>query len=305
MKKARLSFTILELVIVMTITGIIVGSTFQMFMNIYISYSNIYLMNSLDMKLLNSSMKVVKYIENRVRGSLIDSNQTDFNPLSGNYLLDRNQSLQWVGIASDTYLGSWKSSENQIISNWSGFVDLNLNHNNKTIYLDKTDFSQAEEIIYNLSKGEVNISNPNSSNPAIFFKGGMGNSKNGFGWKESINGDLNSSEYAFIGYFSDNKFLSSNQVIGFENSVKELKIYEQYYLSWSAYGLKVETDNNLSLYWNYRPWNGENMEKDGEKITLLQDVTTFKYGSNGSSITLEICIKSIDEIVFCRESLIY
>ena len=291
MKQFRSSFTILELIIVMTITGILVGSTFQMFINIYKSYYEIYVMHSLDLDLLNASMMIVKNIENRVKGSLIDSNKTDFQVISGKYISDKNQTLQWIGIAQDSYLGTWKNSKSRVVANWNGFLDLNKNHNQTTIILNNlTNIPQAEDIIYNLSKSKVNISDKTSSLPAIFFKGGLDNSKTGFGWQ---NGESNN---AFIGYFSNNSFITLG---------KFNKIYEQYFFSWTAYGLKVEDDRNLSLYWNYRPWNGETLEQHGEKITLLENVTEFRYGSNGTSILVEICIKDFSDITFCRENIIY
>ena len=308
----------------MTIAGIMIGSTFQMLMNIYKSYSYMYDMNSLDLELSNASMKIVKYLDNRVAGSVIDSNDTNITILSGNYNLDNNRTIQWIGKAFDSYNGTWNSSKKRIISNWSGVIDLNKEHNKTLLYIDSnislglgvsgfdTNISQAREIIYLLSDTKVDIFDSSSNSPpAIFFKGGTGNSIDGFGWKYSILKEKNSSKYAFIGYFdeniSDNRFLSINQTKGFEQNVKDLQLYEQYNLSWTAYGLKVEEDRNLSLYYNYRPWNGENMEKNGTKITLLRNVTKFNYGSNGSTIRLEICIKDDknQDIVFCRESLIY
>ena len=306
------SFTILELVMVMTITGIVAGSTFQMFMNIYQSYSYIHDIHSLDLELSNASIQIVKYLENREYNSVIDSNETNFTVLSGIYARDRNETLQWVGKAFDTYNGTWSNSKSRIIPNWSGFLDLcTTKENNKTLLtLDNTDISQAQEIIYLLSNKKVNISDQNSSLPAIFFKGGTANEKDCFGWGNSSN----SSKCAFVGYFSDNKFLSSNQTSGtngFGEKVFDLRIYEQYILSWTAYGLKVvknksTKNNDLYFYYNYRPWNGETI-KDATKIILLQNVTLFKYSSNGSSIILEICIKdkNKNDIEFCREILAY
>jgi len=324
----RKSFTILELVVVMTITGVMIGSTFQMFMNIYQSYSYLYEMNSLDFELSNASMKIVRYLENRAYDSVIDSNDTNFTVLSSNYILDKNSTLQWVGKALDTYNGTWNSSKSRVIPNWSGFLDLTKNHNTTTLYTDSnssrsgifefdTDISQAEDIIFNLSDGDVNISKSGSNFlPAIFFRGGTSNDRGCFGWEESILGDTNSSECAFIGHFeansSDNIFKSKDQVNGFGNNVKDLKIYEQYLFSWTAYGLKVEYSNttksrNLYFYYNYRPWNGDNMEDNGTRTILLRNVTKFKYSSNGSTLILEICIKdkNSNEIVFCRESIVY
>jgi prepilin-type N-terminal cleavage/methylation domain-containing protein len=299
----RKAFTLLELVVTITITGIIAGSTFQMFMNIYKSYNDIYIMNSLDSKLTNVSMQILKYLENRVLGSLVDSNS------SGHFIIsktkmnkERNQTLEWIEKAFDTYSGTWNNNLNIIQPNWSGFLDLTKEHNKTILFLDDGNISQAEKIIYLISDKSINIFDSQKDFSAIFFKGGITNSIDCFSWETA------KSNCGFVGYFDKNgseyNFLSSNQTKGFEPKY----IYEQFALSWTAYGLKVE-DRNLSIYYNYRPWNGENIQ-NGTKITLLENISKFEYKSNGATVSLEICIESVsnnpnDTVEFCRKNIIY
>ena len=298
----RKAFTLLELVITITITGIIAGSTFQMFMNIYKSYSDIYIMNSLDSKLTNVSMQILKYLEHRIVGSLIDSNSSGYFIVSKIKMnKERNQTLQWIEKAFDSYSGTWNNNISKIQPNWSGFLDLTKEHNYTTLFLDDANISQAEEIIYLLSDKSVSISDSTKNFSAIFFKGGITNSLDCFGWNNE------KSTCGFVGYFEKNNskynFLSSNQIDGFTPE----HIYEQFSLSWTAYGLQVETDKNLSLYYNYRPWNGETIQ-DGKRITLLENVSKFAYKSNGATVSLEICITNTnknDDIEFCRKNIIY
>lgn len=319
------SFTILELVVVMTITGILVGSTSKMIFNIYSSYSFIRDINSIDSGLSNVAMQIEKILENRVYGSAIDKNGADFEDLKydgGDYELNKNDgdSLQWISSAFDSYSGVWNPEKSKIISEWSGFLDLSLNHKKDRLFLDDTNISQANETIYYLSNKKIDIFEGNSS--ALFFKGQMLNyDRNGFGWKESILNENDKSNTAFIGHFEKN---SSDENISFKcfsddgfryrvarDSFGDIRIYEQYVLSWTAYGLKIESDDNLSLYYNYRPWNGENMERDGTKITLLENVTEFKYFTKSSAINIKICAENKsstsldDNVSFCREFFVY
>jgi Tfp pilus assembly protein PilE len=307
----RKSFTLLELVITMTVTGIIVGSTFQIFMNIYKSYSEIYVMNSIDSQLSNTSMIIVKYLENRVVGSVIDSNDLNFTILSG-AILRNNQTLQWIEKAFDSYQGTWSSEKNYTAPNWSGFLDLTKDHNTTLIYLDEANISEANNTIIQLSQKKlVKIFENNiSNNPAIFFKGGISASRDCFGWQKSILDENNYSKCAFIGYFAKNgdkyRYYSQNQTKGFGETVEDLQVFEQLYFSWTAYALKVEDDKNLSLYYNYRPWNGDKYS-DGVKITLLQNVSKFEYSSNGGTIMFQLCVKNKKDgdITLCRDNIVY
>lgn len=314
----RPSFSLLELVVVITVTGIIMGSTFQLLFNIYGSYRYIRDMSYLDIELSNASMEIIKLMENRIIGSTIESNETNFSMISGDFFYDHNQNIQWIGRAYDSYLGSWSEKNGTNQPNWSGFLDLSLDHTDEILYLDDTNISVGEEMIYLLSNGEVNISDPTSSSPpAIFFKGVNDPNRDGFGWKESILGDSNASEYAYIGYFDRNsseqnlpfKSMSSTK---FSDNVSPLKIVEQYYLSWTAYGLQKEREGdqeNLYLYYNYRPWNGEEMSATGSRTLLLENVTEFFYSATGTTFKIHICISNgvdgIDEVIFCRDSLVY
>ena len=200
---------------------------------------------------------------------------------------------------------------------WSGLLDLSLDHTDNILYLNDTNISISEGIIFNYSNGEVNISDANSSSPpALFFKTMNDPNRNGFGWKNSILSE-EGREYVYIGYFDKNnsdenltfRAMPSKK---FSDNVSPLKIAEQYYLSWTAYGLRVENeggDKKLYLYYNYRPWNGEEMVKDGQKTLLLNNVTQFFYSATGTTFKFHICVSNgvegEDRVVFCRDSLVY
>jgi hypothetical protein len=332
----RKSFSLLELVITITVVGLIVGSTSQLMFNIYNSYQYIRDMNWLDKKISNTSFQIVKYLENRIEGSeissvednisTIDVNETNFTIIS-QALASEDDTLQWISRAFDSYNGAWRNDLNSTVSIWNGFIDLSKEHN-KTDFIisSKKDMniSLLEDIIFTLSNGDVNISDKNSKPIGIYFKnakrGSNSENRDKFGWKYSIfkenRGDGNFSKAIFRGYFREEDpyiyFTSSNEdgtLSTFADEREEVIIYEQYILTWTAYGLELE-NGNLYLYYNYRPWNGEEMKKDGEKILLLDNVTEFRYTSTGATIRIQLCASNgvsaeEDQIIFCRDSLVY
>ncbi len=309
---SRKGFTLLELVITIAVSAIVMGSTFQLLTNIYNSYKEIRDINSVDEKVSIASLQIVKYLEERVAGSEIESNGSDFftfvEPRHG-VQLSGTTSFQWISKAFDSYGGVWSNDHNALIPTWSGFLDLSLEHNRTQLYFDESNITGAEEIIASLSSHEVNISNSTqSSSPAIFFKGALGASRTGFGWTKSILGeDVNISQFAYLGEFNESNYTALGE---FNDTVQDMYVYEQYLLSWTAYGLKFEeSESKLYLYYNYRPWNGETMESNGTEILLLDNVTEFIFLSGdvaGASFKIRLCASSDDnETIFCRDSMIF
>ncbi len=314
MKRA---FTLLEMVVVITITAIIIAPTFQLLTNLYNSYRYMRDINYLDGELTTASLIIEKLIEQRVVGSIIESNETNFSMISGKFFFNHNQTIQWIGRAYDSFLGGWDSDRGENVPAWSGFLDLSLNHTDTILDLDDSNISIAKEIIYYLSNGKIDITDPNSpSPPALFFKTMNDPNRNGYGWKNSI---LNEEgrEYAYIGYFDRNssdgnltfRAMPSHK---FSDNVSPLIIVEQYFLSWTAYGIEFINENGkerLYLYYNYRPWNGEKMEENGTKTLLLDNIEEYFYSATGTTFKFRICISNglegDSKIVFCREFLVY
>lgn len=51
-----------------------------------------------------------------------------------------------------------------------------------------------------------------------------------------------------------------------------------------------DSDGNLTLYYNYRPWLGEKYT-DGNSSVIMQDVDTFQYKAVGDLIKVQLCVK--------------
>ena len=92
-------------------------------------------------------------------------------------------------------------------------------------------------------------------------------------------------------------------------------ICEQYLLAWTAYAIVPEgdvnntKDFNLTLRYNYQPWNGENYADDGTSVLLAEHVSTFRAMQVGNSIRIKVCIQDGNitgtPYGFCKEMVIY
>ena len=312
----RSGFSLIEIIITIVIVAIIGGGSIQIVFNIYEAYTEKSELNRVDLTSLNSILQLSKLIENRVEKSIIVADtgcgcsaNCPFNELNESEVSGSTKVLEWVGVDIDGFLGGWNSDLNGTLPAWSGFIDLDQDHNLSTTILgSENDFSLLKSMILSLSDSRVDISN-NANPVAIFFKtGNYNNPKDGFGWYDS------NSSGAYKVYTSNENFLSAEgnfSKISSDNFRKPI-IYEQYQLSWTAYAVKLN-DKDLNLYWNYQPWNGERY-CDGEEKLLLKDVSSFTYHKIGSTIRLRVCIESSDEKsinriggknIVCRENIIY
>ena len=57
-----------------------------------------------------------------------------------------------------------------------------------------------------------------------------------------------------------------------------------------------DSDGNLTLYYNYRPWEGDTylQRTDGstpDHAVIMQDVDTFQYKAVGDLIKVQLCVK--------------
>ncbi len=320
MKKA---FSILELIVAMTITGIIMGSTLQLLTNIYKSYRYARDINELDQEVSNVSVQIVKYLENRVEGSEIHQfGDKNFSVLSS-FTFFQSGNLQWISREFDGYTGVWNSNNNIVAPVYSGVLDLSVQNNKAVLFLDNTNesnLSALQEIIYANSNDKLDISNCKTKGncSALLFKWRSANDFNGFGWRCGINKEAtnaqtclenNMSISVFVGEFNitNSKVVLNSILNDFKTGHLDGKFYEQYVISDTAIGLKLE-NQDLYLYKNYRPWNGDDISQ-GDKNLLLKNVTDFSYKSNSGLIEFKLCasngLTNNDEIIFCRENLVY
>jgi prepilin-type N-terminal cleavage/methylation domain-containing protein len=299
----RKAFTLLELIIVIVLMGIVGKYGVELLMQAYESYIG----SSIQARFQAQSEGAVQQIANRLQyrippslivrqgntagGALIntfssieDTNDTD----------SRTTVLEWIGYDID----GWRGDETATTPTWSGVIDLDAINDAILLHLypanasvnllisPGTDTARSDAVISALSNGTKN-----TNDSAIFFIGEGNintgfNSNNGFGWFGALTSEANAMHRVTKGIHA-NEFAP----VGGIGSFAGQKIGEYYRLSWTAYALEFDRDTHrLTLYYNYRPWAGENYINDGTGVTLMENVDTFKFASLGDLIKVQVCV---------------
>ncbi|RAZ52243.1 PulJ/GspJ family protein [Campylobacter hyointestinalis] len=284
MKKA---FTLIELVIAITITAILASIGTEIISTIYQNYIQTRSITKLEAQTELAITQISKRLQYRIKQTLVGYEK--------NVYKDDITGCKDCGIA--WYMQSYESRRlgeaNKI--GWSGVI------NKATIAGDKINLSlgynddkvqnleKVKEIIKSItsSKEEVSETNP----VALIFKQSEDKASENY-----YNGNTNK---VYKAYFSDNNIIIK---IDKKNKNKDDKLEDLYYLSHTINRIYIDKKDNfdevggdLILETNFLPW--DETKKISKKIA--QNVTTLRFtnfasennfvGSNG--LILKICIK--------------
>ncbi len=300
MKTLRRAFTLIELTFVIMIFGIIAAISAEVYAKIYESYLLSRVMNSLQTKTELALEQISKRLQHRIKSATIATKPdfTDYISTADPSLDENYKILEWIGYDDIGLNGSYSTTAGYYLPAWSGFIDVENSTESylstpgsnlifedsfiKTFSHDKSDFGAAA-IVFPETEGGFDIS--------------------GFGWYSP------NSDYVF------DVSLNSATALDITDAIKPNEIYERYKLVWSAYAiapdpLSCNSDCNLSLYWNYQPWQGERFStaNDALKATLIEHVTTFKFKQDGDVMRIKLCVKDkvVDKnISVCKEKVIF
>ena len=284
--KIRNAFTMIELVFVIVIMGILGKFGVEFLAQAY----NNFIFSKVNNTLQSDGEAAVEFISNRLQYRIKDSiiarkaSDNSFTALASasdsNYTI-----LEWIGTDIDGFRGS---TDNNYTPNWSGIADLDLSSNMK-IYSPDTNISKINSFIKNLSNSGSDL-----NDSAIYFVGSSSDIVNGYGWSGAIT-DQNQTMHPIIG---GTTFAS--------NDGNFSEIYEYYKLAWSAYAVVHSSDGNLTLYYDYQPWNGE-VYSNGKSSLLMQNVDTFQFMAVGSLVKIQVCVNTslVEDYSLCKEKTIY
>ena len=297
------AFTLIEMIFVIVILSILItGGVFII--------SKIYKRNFIASKYLNLSFdteqaidKLANILYYRVPLTAIGYNQqTGKFKYIGDITNDDNFTIfEWIGYCEDIYKDT----------NFSGFADLyaskkpilkaidfNANFINSVIdnkFHTTTDFKNLVGIIFagHFDRGEENV---------------LDNYSNSFGWHG------NKAKYVYI--INNYKQVGNDTNLSLKNSdgsnITNARIFEKFYLVDSAYAIALKKDleaskwnckdynfsdlnnNDLLLFYDYRPWKGETFCGDGGsgRVEILsKNVAGFYIKAVNSH--LELFINSI------------
>jgi len=294
----RKAFTMLELVFVMVIMGIVASIGAEIIANLYENYIKTRAINRLQSQTELALDQIAKRLQYRIKDSAraIDIS----NPASPVYtpLSDANASftiLEWIGISNESFL-----------EGWSGFIDLNSNDTNATARTLKTsgsDLNTTNNIIKALTYDDVSLDKSTASNkvPALIFKG-----KSHYDVNEYFDTSIDNHTLKITGNNSD------LFTIPLDDNVSNNEIFEQYWLSHSAFAIVPNgtvNDFNLTLHYNYQPWENEDYNST-TGVTIIEHASTFRFTQIGETIRVKLCIHDNNQsgdydFSFCKERVIY
>jgi len=322
MKKFRSGFSMIELVLVMTVLGIVASISSSIIVKVYEGY----IIQRATYRASVSSEIVSTEIANRLTYSITQSliarrvntatrNLSDIRSIQGLKTLSEADKLkfgilEWIGYDNDSFSATHKPG-------WSGFNDINRSEEigtSQTIRVPTagSNLNSAKQIIGYLGK----VGQKNStllSDGAIIFNGG--DYSNFRSYDPSCMGFVN---YKCISRIKSPLLSGTNQEIriykNIDSNQKKI-VTDQYRLVWSAYAISPENENkekgtfDLVLYSNYQPWKNETY-KNGDRNILARNVTQFKFFGQGSIIRFKICIredtgfKDSDSFGICKEKVV-
>lgn len=296
------AFTMLELVMVIVILGIVASIGSEIIVSMHTNYLRSRTINALESKTEIVLEQIAKRLQYRIKDSVIARKQTDIRSLSDTNVDETYSILEWIGYSNESFLGTPRPG-------WSGFIDLDHNSTNstsKTLKTPESNLSNAANTMNDLSYNTVNLSDTHEA--ALIFKGRSYNYTD-YGWGISSNSDSNATVKVKIGTSIDILEISNDAVIPNE-------IFEQYYLSHSAYAIVPSNINattgyfDLNLYYNYQPWLNT-FYNNGSMVLLCENVSLFRFKQDESIIRLKLCLHDNnqtgtgDYIVVCKEKVVY
>ncbi len=293
---------------VIVVLGIVASIGADIISKLYLNYIKTRAINKLQAQSELVLNQISMRLQFRIKDSVIAREKGAANFLNYVPLTDANSSyqvLEWLGVDNASLRGVSKPG-------WSGFIDLDSNETKRigsygTLKTSGSELNTTNEIIEALSNGEVSLSDANTlQRPAIIFKGQSTFDLAQYGWN-GVDGN-----YTYKVSYTP----GTNDVLNFDENISSNlnEIFEHYALSWSAYAIVPEGNNtndfNLTLHYNYQPWENERYDQNASTTVLIEHVSTFKFTKIGDTIRLKLCINDANRsggsnFAFCKEKVIY
>ena len=293
------AFTLVEMVMVIVVLGVVAMIGTDIISHMYEGYIKSKVVNKLQAKSEQVLDLISKRLAYRVRDSVVASTNgtpASYLKLSNPAVTVNHNVLEWIGADNEGMIGEWDGSR---FSGWSGFIDLDNPSTNNSQFVtsgSRLDYT-ANDISY-LSGGSVDLSAIKPA--AIIFKCSHNASVASYGY---LGGGASSVYKVYIG--------GMNDILVFTPTPASVNYCEHYYLVWSAYALVPEgvnsNDFNLTLKYNYRPWNGNKYSDPATKSQVLTDhVSTFRFIQVGDTIRVKLCLRDPQTSYgFCKERAIW
>jgi len=297
MKRIR-GFTLFELIIVMVLLGIVGTMSTDIISLTYRNY--VYQKEVADLQSRSKQLldQISGYLDRAVKPSIARFDGThqsiwglgvtdaDGATGAGNY-------LEWIGKDTESMRGVWDDTLKRVYPGYSGLANVRDSGGMQIVTTD-CNLSFIKTIQKDIT-GVVDPLDGTNGNPrsALYFV--------------YANSDGDVSQRFWVNptsLFGIAALDEVNGIITLQNQPNE--IGEQYYLTYTAYGIHLEPDGTMYLLWNFRPWNGENVTR-GAALKLMENVVSFEYWSESDDtiLRLKVCLRDTNsEIVYCKEAVV-
>ena len=301
------AFTMIELIFAIVVMGILAKFGVEFLAQAYKSFIH----TKINSTLQGQSATAVEFIASRLQYRIKDSViarelNNSFSGLSG-YSTGTAPILEWVGTDIEGFRGT-------TMPLWSGVIDLDPTQStNILLKSPETNTTAINNLITVLSAGTSDI-----NDSALYFIDSQNDIQNGYGWDMSTTNaftDQNGTMHPIKSAANLDEFAPRNASNGTTNSFSNVYVSEYYKLAWTAYAIGIDDYNatnksgTLSLWYNYQPWKGEDYKTDGTKVTIMENVDTFRFMAVGSLIKIQVCVNSDllqnGEYSICKEKTIY
>jgi prepilin-type N-terminal cleavage/methylation domain-containing protein len=298
-------FTFIEMIFVIVIMGILAKFGSEIFRNVYQNYNQSTANNELQINTELTMQQIANRLQYRIKDSMIARVPgVGFNSITS--AASNATVFEWVGYDIDGWLGNDRGgTETYNKPTWTGFIDVDavdtVNADQDTLFSPDTDTGEINTVIAALSSSGTGI-----GNAAIFFTGENADVQTDYGWQVVVLIIQNNVAAHRINAGGNVQQFDDVTGADFNNT----DIYEQYKLAWTAYALEISNDGNLTLYYDYQPWQGETYnDNNTSNALLMQNITTMKIQSLGDMLNLQVCISENNitgsEYSICKEKAIF
>lgn len=301
MKKT--AFTLLEMIFVIVILGIIAGGTFIQLSYVYEDMLQKQGSSELETEAKVIAEQITARLSSSIKESLVAMTATSGAgcvPVgSGSLVSATNYILAWVGRSDESNTGLWDTTTGDYMG-WSGFVDVDAS-STTSISTKGSMLSYAEIAINDLAGLTNALSTTPNSNVALYFKEDMTTQQ-----LSTACDDFGLDAVAIPKKMYPVHRNNTETTLTFTNN-NPTQISEQYSLSYSAYAVERDANNNLWLR-SFRPWRGEHPSSDASPKLLGRNVTGFGFKWEGGLFRINVCVSKTASgfpIEVCKEKAVF
>lgn len=308
--RRRSAFTMIELVMVIVVFGIVASIGAEIIASLYNNYLRTRAINRLQSQTELTLEQIAKRLQYRIKDSVRASNDGGATWVALPSAAVGFGTIEWIGISNESFLGEWDAAAASVVPGWSGLIDMESNETKagatRTLKTPGSRLDIAENIIFALTNGDINMSNEGGQLPALIFKGAKP--------LYNVNNYYTEGGNTYTTHVS--RSTNTTFHIPLDDNLTDGNLFEQYYLAHTAYALVPVggvNDFNLTLRYNYQPWEGEKFD-DAAVIAaaqvLAENVSTFRIRQEGDVVRIKLCIHDNNQsggfdFSACKEKVIY